>query len=333
MMTKKSTAYLKLEKFLNSQMSMTGAYQPALIKAILEGGGVASRRQIAREFLKNDIGQIRYYEGIVSRYPTQTLIKHGIIKKDGFAYYLTSDFDGLEEWEKLSLISLCEQHLSAHISLKQEQLASLKRGLAPSLSGSARYNTIKRAATRCEACGRSNENGMLHIDHIIPRERGGTNDSWNLQVLCETCNTQKRHLDDTDFSAIKESYFYREFACTFCELAQQRIISENELALAIRDGYPVTKFHTLIIPKRHVSDYFDLFQPERNAIQSLLEQQRLLILESDPSVTGFNVGINSGADAGQTIFHCHVHLIPRRKGDVEEPRGGVRGVIPARQKY
>jgi diadenosine tetraphosphate (Ap4A) HIT family hydrolase len=89
----------------------------------------------------------------------------------------------------------------------------------------------------------------------------------------------------------------------------------------------------LIIPKRHVSDYFDLFQPERNAMQALMEQQRNLILQSDPSVTAFNVGINAGADAGQTIFHCHMHLIPRRKGDVEEPRGGVRGVIPAKQKY
>lgn len=127
-MVKKSKAYLKLEKFLNSQMSMTAPYQPALIKTILESGGVASRRQIAREFLKNDIGQIRYYEAIVSRYPSQTLIKHGIVKRDGFAYYLPPEFDGLEEWEKLSLISLCERHLSAHISLKQEQLASLKGG-------------------------------------------------------------------------------------------------------------------------------------------------------------------------------------------------------------
>ena len=67
--------------------------------------------------------------------------------------------------------------------------------------------------------------------------------------------------------------------------------------------------------------------------QALMEQQRAKILQSDPSVTAFNVGINAGADAGQTIFHCHIHLIPRRKGDVEEPRGGVRGVIPAKQKY
>ena len=121
--------------------------------------------------------------------------------------------------------------------------------------------------------------------------------------------------------------------CAFCALPSGRIIAENELALAFRDGFPVTEYHTLIIPKRHVSDFFDLFQPERNAMQALMEQQRALILQIDPTVTAFNVGVNAGADAGQTIFHCHMHLIPRRKGDVEEPRGGVRGVIPAKQKY
>ena len=90
---------------------------------------------------------------------------------------------------------------------------------------------------------------------------------------------------------------------------------------------------TLIIPKRHVADYFDLYHPELNAIQSLLQDQRKQIMTADPTVSGFNVGINAGSEAGQTIFHVHVHLIPRRKGDVAEPRGGVRGVIPDKQKY
>jgi diadenosine tetraphosphate (Ap4A) HIT family hydrolase len=82
-----------------------------------------------------------------------------------------------------------------------------------------------------------------------------------------------------------------------------------------------------------VADYFDLYQPELNAIQAFLKEQREQILAADPAVTGFNVGINAGAEAGQTIFHVHVHLIPRRKGDVADPRGGVRGVIPEKQTY
>jgi diadenosine tetraphosphate (Ap4A) HIT family hydrolase len=119
----------------------------------------------------------------------------------------------------------------------------------------------------------------------------------------------------------------------FCGIGADRIVAENELCYAIRDGFPVTPMHTLVIAKRHVADYFDLYQPELNAIQSMLREQREQILAADPNVTDFNVGINAGADAGQTIFHVHVHLIPRRKGDVADPRGGVRGVIPEKQKY
>lgn len=121
--------------------------------------------------------------------------------------------------------------------------------------------------------------------------------------------------------------------CIFCELDTSRIIDQNELCLMIEDAFPVTPNHTLIIPKRHVSDYFDLNEPELNAIHSMLSARRQSLLESDPTITGFNVGINAGESAGQTIFHVHVHLIPRRDGDVENPRGGVRGVIPNKQSY
>ena len=119
----------------------------------------------------------------------------------------------------------------------------------------------------------------------------------------------------------------------FCGIGADRIVAENELCYAIRDGFPVTPMHTLVIAKRHVTDDFDLYQPELNAIQSMLKAQREQILAEDPAVRGFNVGINAGTDAGQTIFHVHVHLIPRREYDVADPRGGVRGVIPEKQKY
>ena len=112
-----------------------------------------------------------------------------------------------------------------------------------------------------------------------------------------------------------------------------RIIAENELAYAIYDGYPVTEYHTLVIPKRHTKTYFDLYQPELNACNQLLESMKEKIQDQDKSVTAFNIGINNGEDAGQTIYHCHIHLIPRRKDDVENPKGGVRGVIPNKQKY
>jgi diadenosine tetraphosphate (Ap4A) HIT family hydrolase len=121
--------------------------------------------------------------------------------------------------------------------------------------------------------------------------------------------------------------------CLFCNVSSARVISENELAYAVRDGFPVTELHTLIIPKRHVEDYFGLTKEELLACDSLLHSIKDEIVSADSTVEGFNIGMNSGAVAGQTIFHCHIHLIPRRSGDVSNPRGGVRHLIPGKGDY
>ena len=112
-----------------------------------------------------------------------------------------------------------------------------------------------------------------------------------------------------------------------------RVIESNEHALSFLDEYPVTKFHTLIIPKRHVATYFDLTNEERECMHELLNSNRAKIQGKDSTVEGFNIGWNCGEVAGQTIFHAHVHLIPRRKNDVEHPRGGVRHLIPGKGNY
>ena len=95
----------------------------------------------------------------------------------------------------------------------------------------------------------------------------------------------------------------------------------------------VTYLHTLIIPTRHIETYFDLNPEELYELPNIIKEHRNRIIKLDESVTAFNIGINSGEDAGQTVMHCHVHLIPRRKGDVKNPRGGIRGVIPEKQNY
>ena len=105
------------------------------------------------------------------------------------------------------------------------------------------------------------------------------------------------------------------------------------LAYAIRDGFPVTEGHTLVIPKRHIEDYFGLSQDEVLACDALIRTLRDDLQGGDPRIVGFNIGMNAGEAAGQTIFHCHIHLIPRREGDVQEPRGGVRHLIPGKGSY
>ena len=121
--------------------------------------------------------------------------------------------------------------------------------------------------------------------------------------------------------------------CLFCNKKKQKVIYSSELFFVVRDSYPVTKHHTLIIPHRHVSNFFDLYSDELIDLNQILKNQRKSLLNLDKKISAFNVGVNAGVDAGQSIMHCHIHLIPRRKGDIKNPRGGVRGVIPSKQKY
>lgn len=121
--------------------------------------------------------------------------------------------------------------------------------------------------------------------------------------------------------------------CAFCQIDKQReILLESELALAFFDKYPVSPGHVLIIPKRHCSDYFDLSNDEKESCWDLADKARkLLINRLNPH--GFNIGVNINEAAGQTIPHAHIHIIPRYFKDVDDPEGGVRGVIPKNRKY
>lgn len=103
--------------------------------------------------------------------------------------------------------------------------------------------------------------------------------------------------------------------------------------MAIKDEFPVSEGHILIIPKNHSTEYFELSQQEKEDADKLISELREQISNNDPTVTGFNIGVNCGESAGQTIFHTHIHLIPRRDGDTSNPRGGVRGVIPDKMGY
>lgn len=141
-------------------------------------------------------------------------------------------------------------------------------------------------------------------------------------------------LKETLLSEFRGSnYSPLEAACLFCNIpVEQKIMAESQLALAFLDRYPVSSGHTLIIPKRHVASYFELEGSELKQINELCFLCKD-ILHSQYHPDGFNVGFNVGRAAGQSIFHCHMHLIPRFRGDVANPCGGVRAVIPDRQNY
>ena len=117
--------------------------------------------------------------------------------------------------------------------------------------------------------------------------------------------------------------------CPFC---LPDPVLENDLAYARLDRNPVTPGHLLIIPRRHVADWFGLDEAERRAMDELIHRARDWLAESR-APDAFNIGMNCGEAAGQTVFHMHCHLVPRYSGDSEDPTGGVRGVIPERQRY
>jgi len=123
-----------------------------------------------------------------------------------------------------------------------------------------------------------------------------------------------------------------EKKCLFCNIEPGQILAEHPLAVAKHDGYPLTKGHTLIIPRRHVASFFDCTAEEHQAMLALLDEAKA-ILDKECTPDGYNIGLNNGAAAGQTVMHVHMHLIPRYVGDTADPRGGVRWIFPDKAKY
>ena len=315
-------------------MSLSHVYQPVAIKTLLTSSGTASLEDIASGVSSRDPSQVEYYVEKVRRYPKDVLTKHEVVEYDRGVFSLKG-YHQLSNQQREELIALCELKLRQFETDRKETLWKNRSTKRRSVPGSVRYEVIKRANSRCEACGIPMSERALDVDHVVPKTWGGKDDISNYQALCYVCNINKSNKDDTDFRGISNIFAEKKDDCLFCDLAQDgsRTIAENTLAFLIEDAYPVTEGHVLAIPKRHVDDYFGLVQAEINAINQLLTSYKSDLQRKDSTITGFNIGANCGEDAGQTIFHCHVHLIPRRKADVDDPTGGVRSVIPEKANY
>ena len=326
--------YQELKQYISKGMKMQHIYQPIMIKALLESKEHrASAEDIARQFLINDEPQLQYYKYITKVMPGRVLREHGIVALDGSSDYILNLRDSLTRGQVSELVQLCNVKINEY-----EQKYGLKSiwhsrfATARNISGPLQYEVLKRARGRCELCGVSMKVKALQVDHIRPYSKGGPTVLENLQALCYTCNAQKQNKDDTDFRDWPKLYNVRDKDCIFCRKESSARI-KNSLAMAFEDKYPVTKGHMLITPLRHTLSFFELGASEQKACLQLLEVLKRRALVQDSKVTGFNIGINDGIDAGQTVMHCHIHLIPRRKGDVADARGGIRHVIPGKGAY
>jgi len=322
--------FVQLKAFLSKKMQMQHIYQPVMIKALLESEGKASVEKISKAFLAKDQSQIDYYKEITKNMPGKVLRNHKIVDyKDGF---FNLNIPKLDSKQKAELISICNEKIKEYESQFGKNIWKHRARDSRVVPGSLRYQVLKKAKARCELCGIPADQKALDVDHILPVNKGGKTVIENLQALCYTCNSQKSDRDDTDFRPWKKLYDSKKSACPFCKL-EKTAKDETALAFAIKDKYPVTANHMLICPKRHVSSFFELGASEHKACLALLSQLKEKITQNDKTVTSFNIGINDGKEAGQTISHCHIHLIPRRKGDVKNPRGGIRNTIPGKGVY
>ena len=333
MATPRSDAFQRLRVYIAERMRMSHIYQPLMLLELLGRHSPAPAQDVARRILGEDVTQIEYYTERVKRMVGKVLTGNGITAYANGAYSLIGAED-LSDAERDELQQLCRQRLDAFRAQRGVEVFAHRSRNRTAISGSVKYRVLTRARGRCECCGAHEHQRALEVDHIIPKNHGGSDDISNLQALCFRCNAGKRDTDTTDFRGVQASYGHRKEGCLFCELeGSGRVLLENELAICIADAYPVTEGHSLVIPRRHIADGMGLHQPEWNAVTQLLGLRRQQLAKGDPSISGWNVGLNSGESAGQTVLHAHWHLIPRRQGDCEQPRGGVRGVIPARQGY
>ena len=311
------SVYKTLKNYIQNKMKMSHIYQPVMLSVLLHSKGKSSVNNIAKEFTKYDQAQIEYYKNITKIMPGKVLVNNLSIIKKNKNIFKIENFSDLSTYEIQELNKLCELKIKNYINKRGKKIWEHRKKSSGLISGSTRWQVLKRSMGRCEVCGISNDKKALEVDHILPRNCGGSDEIHNLQALCYSCNAMKKDRDHTDFRKVKLSYDKRDKKCLFCKVQKRELVEENELAYVTYDSYPVTKRHCLIIPNRHVLNYFDLYQPEINACNHLIMKMKNKISKMDKLISGFNLGTNSGITAGQSIMHCHIHLIPRRKGDVK----------------
>jgi len=179
-----SSSFEKLQHFIRKQMRMSHIYQPVMLMSLLRNNGKASVTEIAKDFLSRDSSQNEYYEEIVKRWPTTTLKSHGLIEKTRSQYNLKS-FDELTPQQVQTLVEDCEARLAEFLQKQLDSVFDHRRKSSGNITGNDRYTVLSQAKYHCELCGISADQKALDVDHIVPRNKGGSDDISNLQALCK----------------------------------------------------------------------------------------------------------------------------------------------------
>jgi len=299
-----------LSDFLTNRMSMSHIYQPVMLKHLLESGGQSNVTDIAKAILVHDHTQIEYYEAITKRYPSRVLQARKITERVKNECRIAG-FDDLEESEVAALIQICSAKLKEYLQRKKSSPWQHRKKSSGNIPGSVKFEVLKNARHRCQLCGISADQKALEPDHIIPRERGGSDDITNLQALCYSCNSMKRDRDDTDFRNIEEEYSARKDGCPFCVPDDGTVLKQERLAYSILGDEP-NPDHILIVPRRHIENYFGLYQPELNTIQRLLNTTQTELKQLEEPVVGFEVTFQASTTKGESQEHAHLNMFVKR---------------------
>jgi ATP adenylyltransferase len=197
-------SFINLRDFLREQIRMSHIYQPVMIRERLTRGGKASIRYIPAALLVRDESQVEYCEKITKDMPEKYLAKHGIVERTGDQYQLTTDpsFFSLEGRKKL--VQLCDSAIARYLQKRGASVYDHRRAASGYLSGSLRFDVLKRAGFRCELCSISADERAIEVDHIVPRKHGGEDGLTCVQALCFKCNANKGARDDQDFRIVRE---------------------------------------------------------------------------------------------------------------------------------
>ncbi len=310
--------FAELKDFLVSRMRLSHIYQPLLIRSLIDCGGAATIRQLATMFLGYDESQILYYEKRLKERPVRVLGRHGVVSSDGTLVRLMVGKLTLEQRAELKRI--CEEKIQEYIKSRGIGIWDyrlLDQSTVPDL---LRYRVLSESGGRCALCGVTKDEQPLDVDHIIPRSLGGKTVYENLQVLCAKCNRSKGNRDATDFR--KTHSQERPEGCEFCQAAQSdRVLMDNGHAFAIPDLHPVTTGHTLVIPRRHFTEFFDISSTENAAVFDLLRVMRKRLLGDDAGIQGFNIGVNAGTVAGHDDSTLPCTPDPPKVGGYRQSQG------------
>lgn len=197
--------FASLEHFIRNEMRMSHVYQPAMLLELLSSNGKASVNQIARALLSHDASQIEYYEQITKNMVGKVLTKNRQVTQRDTDGFRLRDFEALSPEEVSTLIALCQGKIEEYVGKRGDAIWAHRRKSSGYVPGTARYEILKRAKFRCELCGVSAHEKALEVDHILPRNQGGSDEEHNLQALCYSCNATKRDRDDTDFRGVSEA--------------------------------------------------------------------------------------------------------------------------------